>query len=73
MKRSLKKSSVLGGGYRRICCDVCLSSVGETRSRKVSHSASSINVNPRATGLVRELVGCWALLANQTRPGIAMQ
>ena len=43
--------------------------VGETRSRKVSNSTSSISLDPSAAGLFRELVGClW--LANQRRPDI---
>ena len=45
--------------------------VGKTRSRKVSNSATSISLNPRATGLFRELAGCLMWLANQTRPDIA--
>ena len=45
--------------------------VGETRSRKVSNSTSSISLSPRATGLFRELVECLMWFENQARPDIA--
>ena len=45
-----------------------LARVGEALLWKVSHSTTSIRLNPTATGLSRELVGCLMWLANQTRP-----